>query len=142
MNAIEIQNLIYALNQVIHNFGAASIIGFASYGLIRQKSQQVMEHSRSLWFLLGIAWAIQGTSGAIFGATTLHFNGQLPDIHGVAVIALIIKIICVIVGFILSMFVLWLHKKTVRPIPRITWLASLLLGATALSAAAFLRWFS
>ena len=142
MSTVETQNLIYALNQVIHNFGATAVIGFASYGLVWQKSQTEAERSRSPLLILCIAWAIQGVSGAMFGATTFYFDGQLPDIHGVAVTALIIKISCVVIGFILSVFVLWNHKKTGRPIPSTIWSTSLLLGAIALCSAAFLRWFS
>lgn len=139
---VDTQNLIYALNQVIHNFGAVTAIGIASYGLIRQRPGQTAAPLRPLLLTLSIAWAVQGASGATFGIISLYFNGELPDIHGIAETALIIKIACVFIGLILALFGLWRSTDTAKHMPRITWPASLVLGAIALSAAAFLRWFS
>lgn len=142
MSTVEIQNLIYALNQVIHNFGAATVVGIGTYGLIRQRPAQDTGPPREPLLPLAIAWAVQGASGATFGITSFYFNGELPDIHGVAITALIIKIACVITGFMLAVFAIWRHRTNSEPVARVFWSASLALGATALSAAAFLRWFS
>ena len=142
MSSIALQNLIYALNQVIHNFGAVTVIAVATYGLIRQRSDKESVQPRLLLLALTIAWAVQGASGATFGITSFYFNGELPDIHGVAVTALYIKMTCVSLGFILACFGLWRSMAEAQHVPGITWPASLALGATALSSAAFLRWFS
>jgi hypothetical protein len=117
-------------------------MGIATYGLIRQRPGKENEGQRLLLLTLTIGWIVQGASGAMFGVTTLYFNGELPDIHGIAVIALIIKMTCVSIGLILAVFAFWRSTATPQLVSRNTWSASLALGATALSAAAFLRWFS
>ena len=132
------QNLIYALIQVIHNFGAAAIVGMAAYEtwLVRGSPE------RRLASLLAIVWALQASSGAFFGIVTYYYDGQLPDIHGVAVDALLLKIICAVVGFVLAVsYAKWGSGWSAQKC-RLIWGASFALGAVALSAAAFLRWFS
>ncbi len=124
------QNLIYALIQVAHNFGATAIVGLAAYSAWGVSGRP--QRRRSL--LLAALWALQALSGALFGAVTYLYDHQLPDIHGVAVDALVIKMGCAVLGFFLA-----LHAaKTGHPL----WGLSFLLGLTALSAAGFLRWFS
>lgn len=132
------QNLIYALIQVIHNFGAAAIVGIGAYEtwLVRGGPK------RRLASLMAIIWALQASSGALFGVVTYHYDHHLPDIHGVAVDALLIKVICAILGFVLAISYAkwgsgWSPQKC-----RFIWGASFALGAAALSSAAFLRWFS
>ncbi len=51
---------------------------------------------------MALAWAVQAASGALFGITTYYFERNLPDIHGIAVDALLVKIICDVAGFILA----------------------------------------
>jgi hypothetical protein len=132
-----VQNLIYALIQVIHNFGAAAIVGIGVY-----ETWIVRGPGRPLAWLLAIVWALQAASGALFGAVTYYYDRQLPDIHGVAVDALAIKIICVTAGFVLAVsYAKWGSGWSAQKC-RIFWGASFALGAAALSAAAFLRWFS
>ncbi len=121
------QNLSYALIQLLHNFGAAGILGLAGFGLWSGRAP------RSTRGLLGL-WLLQGGSGAAFGLVTYHFEHALPDIHGVAVAALGLKVTCVLLGLTLAL----------RPPSRgwLLWGGSGILGATALGAAAFLRWYS
>ena len=91
---------------------------------------------------LVIAWAVQGVSGAVFGITSLLFYGAFPDIHGVAVVAVSIKMVCVVIGFIVA-FIGFRKSAGEEPRPqRPLLLTSFMVGAVALSAAAFLRWFS
>jgi len=133
-----VQNLIYALIQVTHNFGAAAIVGIGVYEtwLVRGSPE------RRLAWLLAIVWALQASSGALFGIVTYYYDGQLPDIHGVAVDALVIKIICAVLGFVLAVsYAKWGSGWSAQKC-RLIWGASFALGAVALSAAAFLRWFS
>ena len=139
MSSAVFQNLIYALNQVIHNFGAAAVIGFSTYGLLRRADNPAAQ--RSILLALTIAWAVQGVTGVTFGITSLYFYGKLPDIHGVAIIAVTTKIVCVILGLIVA--VAGLRKRSEIPSNyQIHILISFTLGVVALSAAAFLRWFS
>lgn len=132
-----LQNLIYALIQIAHNFGAAAVVGFSVAGLwLRERPI-----ARRLVLLVAVAWALQAITGALFGATSYHFYGHFPDIHGIAVDALFVKAGCAVAGFLLAgvAYCWWgcaqRHALTV-------WLMLCLLAATALSAAAFLRWFS
>ena len=48
MSSAALQNLIYALIQVAHNFGAAAVIGFASYGLMRRVGQELTQRTAFL----------------------------------------------------------------------------------------------
>ncbi len=124
------QNLIYAFIQVAHNFGAIAIVALAAYSAWGLSGRP--QRRRAL--LLAAFWALQAFSGALFGAVTYLYDHQLPDIHGVALDALVIKMACAVLGFFLA-----LHAaKNGRPL----WSLSFLLGITALSSAAFLRWFS
>ncbi len=132
------QNLIYALIQVLHNFGAVAIVGIGAYGIWFVRGS--LKPGAALF--LAVLWALQASSGALFGLATYHYSLHLPDIHGVAVDALFVKVICAIFGFALAVYYAkrssrWSIKKC-----RFVWGTSFALGAIALSSAAFLRWFS
>ena len=132
------QNLIYALIQVVHNFGAAAIVGMGAYETWLVPGRP----DRRLASVLAVVWAVQASSGAFFGIVTYYYDGQLPDIHGVAVDALLLKIICAAAGFVLAVSYAkwgsgWSDQRC-----RFVWGASFALGAVALGSAAFLRWFS
>jgi hypothetical protein len=135
-----VQNLIYALNQVIHNFGAATVIGTAASALWLVRGDAAAR--RRLAIFAAAAWAIQAASGALFGITTYYFEGHLPDIHGIAVNALLIKIFCAVAGFVLA--VVYIRSSSAWAMDRqlLAWRALLATGAIALGSAAFLRWFS
>lgn len=140
MSSAAQQNLVYALIQVFHNFGAAAVLGFATYGVLCRLGKQLVR--RSVFLGLAIAWGIQGASGASFGIASFSFYGKLPDIHGIAVMAVSIKMICVAIGFLVALIG---YRKSTGPAQHSQYLPlilSFVLGATALSAAAFLRWFS
>ena len=134
------QNLIYALIQVIHNFGAATVVGSATAAIWLAHGNAGVRHRLS--FLMASAWAIQAASGVMFGATTYYFEKSLPDIHGVAVDALLVKTACAAAGFVLAI-VFIRHGRDWSSAKQLLALRALLaLGAIALASAAFLRWFS
>jgi hypothetical protein len=134
------ENLAYALTQVLHNFGAVTVLGGAALALWTSPAPPTRESS--LAPLVGTGWAIQIASGAGFGGVSLYFYGQLPDIHGTATIALIVKIACAIAGLALAA-VLWVRgPRWNEPQRKRAWWALGALAATALTAAAFLRWFA
>jgi hypothetical protein len=87
-------------------------------------------------------WAAQGASGATFGAISYAFLGQLPDIHQVAVAALLLKIACAVLGFALSALYLVREASWPESQRRGVWTALLACALVALAAAALLRWFS
>lgn len=134
------QNLAYALVQVAHNFGAAAVIGGAAgaFFLLRGGT----ESPRRLAWLVVAGWALQAVSGAGFGAVSYAWYGRFPDLHGIAVIALAIKMLCVAAGFTVAVVYLRLAGGWSAAGRRAAWGGLLVLAAIALSAAAFLRWFS
>ena len=140
MSLADIQNLTYALIQVIHNFGAVTVLGTAASALWLVRGDTAVQHRLGL--LTALVWAVQIASGMLFGISTFYFEGHLPDIHGIAIDALFIKIACALAGFVLAVaYVKWNSEWTgARQL--LVWCALLMLGALALGSAAFLRWFS
>ena len=138
--AASIEGLSYAIVQVVHNFGAAAVVGGAVFALF--PATQPVTIQRSLAWLVGFGWTVQGLSGMVFGATSYYFYGQLPDIHGIATTALVIKVICAAAGFTTAALYLWQGQAWSVEKRRAAWKLLIALGVTALTAAAFLRWLS
>ena len=128
------QNLSYALVQVLHNFGAVAAAGgsLAAVGFPERRTRMAKIALAGL--------ATQGASGALFGAVSHYYYGRFPDISGIAMQALEIKIACVIAGCLLLSA--WLFTDRIRDYGTSVCTAALLLSTTALAAAAVLRWFS
>jgi hypothetical protein len=135
-----VQNLIYALIQVIHNFGAATVAGTAASALWLVRGDAAAR--RRLAILAAAAWAVQAASGALFGITTYYFEGHLPDIHGIAINALLIKVFCAVAGFVLAVVYVKSNSAWTMDRQLLVWRALLAVAAIALASAAFLRWFS
>jgi hypothetical protein len=134
----ETQNLAYSVIQVFHNFGAVAAVGGS---LAAVKIKTASTRRKVAWLALS-GWVTQGASGVAFGAVSYYFYQRFPDISGIALGALLLKIACAAIGFMLLASYLyrgdrWTEKKTNG-----VCLASFALAATALTAAAFLRWFS
>ena len=133
------ENLAYALTQVLHNFGAVALLGAAA-GAFWPTSR--LEHERALgWLILG-AWGIQIASGGLFGLISLYYYGETPDLSRVAIVALSVKVIAAISGFLLAIFYVLRGDAWARASVRRSFKILATLGAVALTAAAFLRWFS
>ncbi len=133
-----IQNLAYSVVQVAHNFGAVATLG-GSLAAGAVKTSPVRK--KFAWLALA-GWGIQAVSGAAFGAVSYYFYHQFPDISGIAVDALVVKIACASAGFILlAVYVAWGGRWGETKQQRLC-AASSVLAVVALSAAAFLRWFS
>lgn len=126
--------------QVAHNFGAAAVVGGAAFMLFM--APQPVPLQRKFAWLVGIGWGTQALSGMAFGAISLYYYGAFPDIHGVAIAALVTKMLCAVSGLAVVMLYLryaggWADRQR-----HIAWEILFALGATALTAAAFLRWLS
>lgn len=134
------QNLAYALVQVVHNFGAVAVTGGAAAALLPPHAGAVVP--RWLGGVVLAGWAMQIASGAGFGAISYAWYGKFPDIHGVALAALGIKMVCAASGAMLAAAYLRYAAGWAAARCRNAWIGLFALSATALSAAAFLRWFS
>jgi hypothetical protein len=135
-----VQNFIYALIQVIHNIGAVTVVGTAASALWLVRGDAAVQHRLAL--LATVVWAVQAASGAFFGISTFYFEGHLPDIGGIAVDALLVKVICAVAGFILAVTYVKSHSGWAKDKQLLVWRVLLATGIVALCSAAFLRWFS
>ena len=135
---MDLQNLGYAVIQVVHNFGAVAVVGSAGYALWPGLAGMQKPLARTM--LAG--WAAQAASGAAFGGVSWFYYGRFPDIHGIAVAALVIKVACAAAGFMLVATYLYRGTGWSERAQQTTWRALAALAAMALFAAAFLRWFS
>jgi len=134
------QDLGYAVTQVVHNFGAVAVVGGAAFMLFLAP-QPVLLQRKFAW-LAGFGWGAQVLSGMGFGAISHYYYGKFPDIHDIAIAALIIKILCAMSGLaVVALYLRYAEGWTDRQ-RHVAWQILFALGATALTAAAFLRWFS
>jgi hypothetical protein len=138
---VDLQDLGYALTQVVHNLGAVSVTGGAAAACCLKLAQPQAARRRLVWLILG-GWAAQGASGVAFGAISYAGYGRLPDIHGIAIAALILKMACAAAGFALAALYLARESGWTEARRRRACCALFAFALTALSAAAFLRWFS
>lgn len=137
---MQFENLSYALTQVVHNFGALAVVGGALVALKANTDKQKLKHSMA-WLVL-IGWTAQGISGLLFGGISFLFYGETPDLHSTAMYALTLKVACAVSGIVFAALYIrgandWGEKSHQN-----TWRLLTGLGVTALTAAAFLRWFS
>lgn len=132
-------NLIYTCVQLVHNFGAVAVVGCPVAALWLGHDNFGVQY-RLAWLMV-FGWMAQGASGAGFGAASYVLKGQLPDIAGVALIALTVKIGCVLAG--IGFALLYLHggRGPLVGCQRRFWEGMVLLASGAFSAAAVLRWF-
>lgn len=130
------ENLAYAITQIAHNFGAVTVVGGAVFALVWQDAAM---QRRLAWIVLA-GWLVQVLSGATFGAISYYYYANFPDLHGIAVVALKIKLVCAFLAIIL---VAWqLFGKPAESARRNIWIILCGLAVLALSSAAILRWFS
>jgi len=132
------QNLAYALTQVAHNFGAVTVVAVPAYAVMGRGD--ALRRGSLIMILAG--WGVQIVSGVLFGLVSLFYYGQLPDIHGTAIGALIIKVVCAILAMVVVILSLRGQVFSGRLASRMKWWLLVALGCVALTAAAFLRWFS
>lgn len=134
------QNLAYALVQVAHNFGAVAVTGGTVAGWMIHR-RNAAQPTALVWLVLA-GWTLQAASGAGFGLISLAYYGKFPDLHGVAIAALVVKLSCATAGLVLSLLFLKFAGGWSAARRSYVWSALAGLAATALSAAAFLRWFA
>lgn len=134
------ENLNYAIVQLIHNFGAVAAVGIAIFALY-PAAQPAPIQRRFAW-LVGIGWAVQVLSGIGFGIISYCFYEQLPELSRIAFAALLIKITCAAGSLGTAVVYLRQAADWTAGQRHTAWRLLIALGVTALTAAAFLRWFS
>jgi hypothetical protein len=132
------QNLSYAAVQVVHNLGAVATVSGSLIGLWFREH---VARRRLAYLALG-GWLIQAASGATFGMVSFYYYHQFPDISGIAIYALGIKMSCATLGILLLATYQWKSGHWTEQAKNKAWLSSSVLAVMALSAAAFLRWFA
>lgn len=137
---IAMENLSYAVVQVVHNFGAVAVVGGTAFALYPGTATAALY--RKLAWLVGFGWTAQAISGMGFAAVSYHYYDKLPDIHGIAMAALLIKMLCAISGVSIVIIYLRYSANFAIECRHLAWQLLAALGVTALTAAAFLRWFS
>jgi len=133
------ENLAYSLTQVVHNFGAVGVLGGALFALWPAPR---LEAGRTFAWLILVAWGAQIASGGVFGLTSLYYYGEAPDLSSIALAALAVKVAAAITGLVLATLYLFRGKAWSRVSVMRTFRILAALAAVALTAAAFLRWFS
>lgn len=130
------QNLAYSVIQIFHNFGAVATVG-GSLAAIKGA-----EGRKKFAWLAFAGWGTQVLSGAFFAMVSYHYYHRLPDIAGIALVALSIKMLCAASGLLLvASCILWGERWQDGKTNAFLF-SSLVMSAIALTSAAFLRWFS
>jgi hypothetical protein len=132
-------NFAYALVQVLHNAGAAAVVGGpAAAWLWTREKRQV---PAGLAWLTLLAWVAQALSGIGFALTSFYTRGELPEIVGIALTALSLKLVCALMGAALAGYYLTKSQPWRDRTQQTIWRNLFFVGGTALCAAAFLRWY-
>ena len=132
------ENLVYALVQLMHNFGAATVVAVPVLAMFLASRGTTLAQNGLLLAVL-VGWSVQIASGLGFAATSWHFHGELPEVESVALWALLIKITCSVTALLFIAYG-WSRtssKRNAKPL----WTVLLTVAAVALAAAAFLRWY-
>ena len=146
------EDFVYACIQLIHNVGAAAVVGIPTVAWWLMSSSRVATEltdrtisiqsiPRSLAWLTLLAWSTQIASGITFGLTTYYLKHELPELTGVAFSALAIKVGCAIICCTLTLLYLLKGTRWIESFQLIAWKTLFALGLASLMSAAFLRWF-
>jgi hypothetical protein len=134
--------LIYTLVQAGHNLGAVAVVASPAVALgLRGRGERPELNERRLAWLLLAAWGLQAASGAGFAAASYGLKGALPEVTGVALAALVVKMAATAAGFTLGAVLLWARRLAGGRPRAVAWGLGLVLAVAALTAAAPLRWY-
>jgi hypothetical protein len=131
--------LVYALVQAVHNLGAVAVVASPAVALGSRGRGESGER-RLAWVLLA-AWGLQAASGAGFAAASYGLKGALPEVTGVALAALVVKMAATAAGLTLGALLLWARRLASGRPRAVAWTLGLGLAVAALTAAAPLRWY-
>jgi len=131
--------LVYALVQAVHNLGAVAVVASPAVALGFRGHGGGLER-RLAWALL-VAWGLQAATGAGFAAASYGLKGQLPEVTGVALYSLAVKLFATVAGFSIAAMLLWVRRLSSPRSRVVAWAVCLGLAVAALLAAAPLRWY-
>jgi hypothetical protein len=134
-----VTDLLYALVQLVHNLGAAALVGGPVAALALAPPGGAARRRLALAVLL--AWALQAATGAGFALASYGLKGALPEVAGVALAALAVKLAATAAGLALGALLVRSRGRWSPRGERRAWAATLALAVAALCAAAFLRWY-
>ncbi|MEO8505034.1 MAG: hypothetical protein ABI609_14135 [Acidobacteriota bacterium] len=132
-------DLIYALIQLGHNFGALAVTGIPVAALAREGVDG--RYSRRLMLWLVAAWALQVASGSGFALASWTLKGALPEVEGIALVALSVKIGATVIGLGTAIVVAARAGRWTAPGRRTMYQFEIVVALVPLAAAAFLRWY-
>lgn len=131
--------LVYTLVQAVHNLGAVAVV--ASPAVALGLSGRGEGNQRLLAWILLAAWGLQAASGAGFAAASYGLKGALPEVEGVALAALVVKMAATASGVTLGAALLRARRLASGRPRAMAWGLALGLAIAALLAAAPLRWY-
>jgi hypothetical protein len=131
------ESLLYSCVQIAHNFGAAAVTGLPIAAVWFRPAEPTL---RKMAWLTLLAWCVQAASGAGFGTVSYFQEGVLPQIHHLALAALCVKI--AYAGLAIIGLATFFMRRTSAAPSLTVWRLLAILGVTALTCAAVLRWFS
>ncbi|MGB6176626.1 MAG: hypothetical protein WBF43_09895 [Methylocella sp.] len=134
---MEPENILYGGVQIAHNFGAAAVTGLPIAALWFKPPPPAL---RKMAWLTLLAWTVQAASGTGFGTVSFYMEGELPEIHHLALGALCAKILCAALA--ITLLAVHFVRRSAAPPGDAAWRGLAILGVTALTCAAGLRWFS
>jgi hypothetical protein len=133
------ENLIYTWVQIVHNFGAVAVVDSPAAALCLSRENLLVRHK--LAWLMVLGWLAQGASGIGFALTSYTMKGALPEVTGIALGALVLKVACTFIGTVLTGFYLATRLRWSATQEYRMWQMMFVMTITAITAAAFLRWY-
>ena len=133
------ENFIYTLVQLVHNFGAVAVAGSPVVALWFVRENKIALHK--LTWLMALGWVAQGVSGIGFAVTSYTLKGALPEVEGIALTALALKVGCTLIGVVLAGLYLMTGSRWSAVNQLRMWKLMVIMTLSALTAAAVLRWY-
>jgi hypothetical protein len=132
-------NFAYALVQMLHNFGAVAVVGSPAAAWLWAREHRAAP--AVLAWLVAAGWLVQALSGTGFAVVSHYSRGELPEVAGVALLALYVKVGCAAGSLGLVAYYLTRSAQSREKIQRWIWASLFAAGVAALSGAAVLRWY-
>lgn len=133
------ENLTYSVIQAFHNVGAIGVVAAPTVIYLLLGNSDAIVKTNYIAIALA-SWLIQVLSGIGFGVTSFSFYGQIPDIDGVALVALVVKVICAMLSMGLYLYLLLPKSQGLRA-HKSVWRILVVASVLPLVSAAFLRWY-